>query len=317
MATPLVYLLCIAILAALPYVLSTFWTNLLSEIMIYGIFAMSLDLILGFTGLLSLGHAAFFGLGAYTAGILTTHGIGIFWFNLAAGILIAMLVSLLFGVLVIRTRGAYFLMFTLALGQMVYAIAWQWRSFTGGDDGISGISRPDLGLSVSLSVPTHFYHFMLLFFIVAILLLSWVVNSTFGRALVGIRESETRMRALGYNTWLYKYIAYVLSAAFAGLAGVLYSYYNGFVSPEELSWVVSGQVLLMVIIGGVGTLHGPLIGAAVLQLLRHIASSYTEYWSAVIGIAYIVCVLYARNGVYYYVSKIFRRMRGTYETSED
>ncbi len=281
----------------LPLLAPTYGINLAVQALILGIFAASLNLLLGYTGLASLGHAAFFGVGAYTAGILATHGVTGLWIPMLAGIGMAALVAAIFGLLVARSEGAYFLMITLAFGQMLFGLAWQWRSLTGGDDGISGISRPDWFLPWTLWNTTTFYYLVLFFFLLIVVGIYFLIRSPFGRAMIGIRESESRMRALGYHTGRYKYVVYILGGALAGLAGVLSVFYTGYVGPNDLAWTLSGQAMLMVIIGGSGTLIGPSVGAAVVILLENLVSSYTERWPIVMGVIFIICVVYARQGL--------------------
>lgn len=299
--------LVLAGLLAVPQAFPGYGTTLATQVLIMGLLAMSLDVLIGYTGLVSFGHATFFGVGAYTAALLTLRlGAG-FWLALLGGVAAALLLALVLGALAIRSSGAYFLMLTLALGQMVFAVAWRWRSLTGGDDGLPGIPRPDLGLPVSLWDNAAFYYFVLVIAGAAALLLFRLINSPFGHALVGVRESESRMRALGHNVWLFKYLGYVVAGMFAGLAGVLFVFFNGFVSPGNLGWTLSGEVMLMVIIGGAGTLWGPVLGAALILVLENIISSYTERWPLFMGIIFIICVLYAREGLAGYLLR--RRKR--------
>jgi len=284
------------LLLASPAVLSSYYLGLLTKMLIFALFAMSLDLLLGYTGLPSLGHTAYFGLGAYTTGLLTLRVAQTFWINVLAGIAVPTLVALGFSLLTLRARGTYFLMITLALAQVLWGIAFGWRSFTGGDDGLPGITRPTLaGWSLTGEIP--FYYFVLVVFGGCLFLLSIVVRSPLGRALVGIRESEMRMRVLGYNVWAYQYVASILAALFAGAAGILFVYYNGYVGPAYLSVVVSGQVLLMVILGGAGTLLGPALGAGIIVLLENFLSAYTERWLTILGLIYVAVTLFAPRGV--------------------
>jgi branched-chain amino acid transport system permease protein len=206
-------------------------------------------------------------------------------------------VSALFGLFALRTRGSYFLMITLALGQVLWGIAFGWRSLTGGDDGLPSVPRPRLPLPWSLTEGVPFYYFVLLCFALAIGLLALVVRSPFGRALVGIRESERRMEVLGYDVWRYKYVAFVLAGLFAGLAGNLFVYFNGFVSPSYLNILFSASALLMVILGGAGTLVGPAIGAAVIVALENVISAYMERWVLVLGVIYVLVTLFAPSGL--------------------
>ena len=287
----------ILVLLLLPHFLSTYYLGLVIQMMIFALFAMSLDLLIGYTGMASLGHAAYFGVAAYATGLLALKLGWSVWLALPAGLLVAALTATLFGFLALRTRGSYFLMITLALSQVVWGIAFGWRSLTGGDDGLPEVPRPNLGLPWPLTDETPFYYFVLFCIGVGTFLLIRIVSSPFGFALRGIRESETRMLSLGYNVWRYKLAVFVLAATFAGLAGCLYVYYNRFVSPDYLQVVRSAEVLLMVILGGAGTLIGPAIGAALIVLLDNVVSAYTERWLLVLGVIYIVVALFAPRGV--------------------
>jgi len=285
------------VLAGVPLVLSPYYVGLVVHMMVFALFAMSLDLLLGYAGMPSLGHAAYFGVAAYATGLLALKAGWSVWFALPAGIVLAILTAVVFGLLALRTRGSYFLMITLALSQVLWGIAFGWRSLTGGDDGLPDVPRPNLPLPWSMSDNTPFYYFVLLFFLVGAFVLVRIVVSPFGYALRGIRESESRMLALGYDVWRYKLAAFVVGAAFAGLAGCLYVYFNRFVSPDYVHVVRSAEVLLMVILGGAGTLVGPAIGATLIVLLENLISTYTERWVTVLGIIYVLVALLAPNGL--------------------
>src|SRR5262249_40402947 len=287
----------VVVLVALPVVLSSYQLSLLTKMLIFGTFAMSLDLLLGYAGLPSLGHAAYFGVAAYTVGLLALRVANNFWLDFPAGLLIAACVSALFGLFALRTRGSYFLMITLALGQVLWGIAFGWRSLTGRDHGLPSVPRPRLPLPWSLTEGVPFYYFVLACFLVAIGLLALIVSSPFGRALVGIRESERRMEVLGYDVWRYKYVAFILAGLFAGLAGNLFVYFNGFVSPAYLNSLSSAAALRMVIVGGAGTLVGPAIGAAVIVALENVISAYMERWVLVLGVIYVLVTLFAPAGL--------------------
>ncbi len=282
---------------ALPYLLSSYYLGLVIKMVIFALFAMSLDLLIGYTGLASLGHAAYFGVAAYATGLVALRLGWNVWLALPAGMLMAALTGALFGLLALRARGSYFLMITLALSQVLWGIAFGWRSLTGGDDGLPDVPRPDLGLPWSLTDNTPFYYFVLVIAGVAAFLLIRIVNSPFGYALRGVRESETRMLALGYNVWRYKYVSFVLASVFAGLAGCLYVYFNRFVSPDYVHVVRSAEVLLMVILGGAGSLIGPAIGAALIVLFENVVSAHTERWLMVLGFVYVIVTLYAPRGL--------------------
>jgi branched-chain amino acid transport system permease protein len=264
----------VLVLLLLPHFLSTYYLGLVIQMMIFALFAMSLDLLIGYTGMASLGHAAYFGVAAYATGLLALKLGWSVWLAFPAGLLVAALPATLFGFLALRTRGSYFLMITLALSQVVWGIAFGWRSLTGGDDGLPEVPRPNLGLPWSLTDETPFYYFVLLCIGLGTFLLIRIVSSPFGFALRGIRESETRMLSLGYNVWRYKLAVFVLAATFAGLAGCLYVYYNRFGSPDYLQVVRSAEVLLMVIL-----------------------SAHTERWLLVLGVIYIAVALFAPRGI--------------------
>lgn len=288
----------LAVLPQLPWV-DTFWAGVLTRMMIFAIFAMSLDLMLGYTGLPSLGHAAFFGSGAYTVAIFHNEGVvENFWVSLPLGIFVATAMAAIFGLLALRTQGAYFLMITLALAQVVFAIGWGWKAMTNGDDGIQTAFEAGGGLPGSYGNAVEIYYLILGFLIVAAALMYLVVRSPFGHALVGIRDSESRMRILGYNTWLYKYIVFLVSGAFAGLAGCLFAYYNALVTPSQLSILPSAEVLLMVAVGGPGTLFGPAVGAGFFVFLENFISDYTERWILILGIIFVLVVLVAPQGIF-------------------
>ena len=283
-------------LAVLPLVHNRYLTTTLTEVLIFALFAMSLGLLVGYVGLISLGHAAFFGTAAYTAGLLSTRVSPSLLLTLPAGIVAGTLVALVIGVFALRATGVYFLMLTLAFAQMAYAVAHQWSWLTGGTNGLSGIPRPAVpGIDVGGAVP--FYYLVLLVVGAAAFVLGRIAGSPFGAALVGIRENEPRMRAMGFDTFRLKLAAFVAAGAAAALSGVLYAYYNGFVSPDELYWTRSGEVLVMVLLGGAGTLAGPAVGAAVVLLLQNLASSYTERWTMILGAAFILVVLVAPRGL--------------------
>jgi branched-chain amino acid transport system permease protein len=286
----------IAALALLAPALPSYPLTLLTQALIFGILAMSLDVLLGYTGLPSLGQAAYFGAAAYAVALLSTERqVGLVGCAVAA-IALATVTAAVFGVIAIRATGTYFLMITLALGMVVWGLAFRWVSLTKGDNGVSGVPRPDLG-AVNLTPPLPFFYFVLAVAAVAWLLLGLLVSSPFGLGLKGIRGSESRMRALGYNVWLHKYIAFVLSGAFAGVAGVLWAYYNGFVGPTDVQLVTSVESLLMVALGGPGTLAGPVLGAAVIVFLKNFVSVYTKRWLLILGAVYIGVILFAPQGI--------------------
>jgi branched-chain amino acid transport system permease protein len=307
---PLIALgLMLLALVIVPVSLSPYLLSLLTQALIYAILAMSLDLLLGYTGLPSLGHAAYFGIGAYSVGVLTTQYGASFWLVLAVAIGLAALVAAVFGLVALRATGVYFLMITLALGMVVWGLAHRWVSLTQGDNGIAGIPRPALGFGWSLSRPLSFYYAVLAGFLIAFGTLRRVVRSPFGRSLVGIRESESRMRTLGYHVWLHKYLAFLIAAALGGFAGVFWAYYNAFVSPSDVELATSVEALLMVALGGRGTLLGPAVGAGVIVLLKNLVSVYTHRWLLILGAVYILTIAYAPEGIVGGLRQGLRRLK--------
>ena len=284
-------ILVLVLLAAVPPFLSSYWVGLLTQIMIFAILAMSLDILLGYTGLPSLGHAGFFGVAAYTVAVLATAYHAGFWTCVASGIIIGTLLSAAFGLLVSHVRDVYFLMITLALGMVLWGLSNRWITVTGGDNGISGIPRVMTG-------PITFYEVTLLTVIACTALMMLFISSPFGLTLKGIRESESRMKSLGVNTWLHCYLSYVIAGAFASVAGVLWAYYNGFVGPTYLDLTASSEVFLMVTLGGPGTLVGPALGAGAIVLLKNVISAYTQRWLMILGAIYIMTILGAPQGLW-------------------
>jgi branched-chain amino acid transport system permease protein len=276
---------------------SRFATTVLRDILVFAIFAMSLDLLVGRAGMPSLGHAAFFGAGAYAAGIvgqrLATDQLPV---TLGAAALVAAALALVIGTLVVRSEGIFFLMLTLALAQIVFAIAFQWTSVTGGSNGLSGVSRPQLA-GLNFNEPDRMYTLVAVAFLVIAALVWAVMRSPYGRALTGIRENERRMRALGYDTARLKLSAFVLAGTIAGVAGAFSAYSQRFVSAQDVGIGTSVQAFVMVLIGGAGTLLGPAVGAAVVIYIRLVLSSAIPVAETVLGLVFIAFVLLARQGI--------------------
>src|SRR6478609_6215135 len=290
-------LLAILVMLVYPFLVADYPRALLAEIYIFAIFAMSLDLLLGFTGLMSLGHAAFFGLGAYAVAVLgTMFGVNA-WIGVAAGITLAALAAGLIGWFCVRTGGVTFLMLTLAFSQLVFTVALKWRDVTGGSDGLAVAEKPSF-FGFDLSNSLVMYYMALAFFVLVFAGLRRLINAPLGRVFVGIRENEQRMMAVGYPTKTYKLLSFTISAALAGLSGGLYAIFNGFISADALYWTASGDVLIMTMLGGAGTLIGPAIGAGVFLLMKNVVSSYNEHWLAIIGITFICCVMFFPAGIW-------------------
>jgi branched-chain amino acid transport system permease protein len=294
---PLVVLLAVFLFVIPPF-LSPYWVGLLTQVVILGILAMSLDLLIGYTGLPSLGHAGFFGVAAYGVGVLSTTYHAGFWASVAGGFLVGTGLAALFGLIVSHVRDVYFLMITMALGMVLWGLSFRWIPVTGGDNGISGIPRLETVVGLPVSGPIPFYYMALFVFVVCAGLMTLLVRSPFGLTLQGIREHEPRMRSLGFNTWLHGYLSYVCAGAFASIAGIMWAYYNGFVSPTYLDLTASSELFLMVTLGGPATLVGPVIGAGAIVILKNVMSAYTARWLLILGIVYIVTILWAPRGLW-------------------
>jgi len=299
--------------------MNSFVILLVTRALAFAILVMSLDILLGFTGLPSLGQAAYLGVGAYLTAILATKyqfGLGYdFWLVILFGILCGAALAAVFGLLAIRATGVYFLMITLALGQCVWGLAYRWNSLTGGDNGINLRVRPRFGLDLANEVT--FFYLVFGFFAVSLLAMYILVRSPFGRSLVGIRERELRMQILGYNTWLHKYIAFIIAGAFGGLSGVLWAHTAGIVSPENVVLTTSVDALLMAVLGGAGTLVGGAIGAFIVFGLREYLSTVVPWWQYVLGGVYVLTILYLPTGLMGIPARIRqRRMRSKEQTEE-
>ncbi|WP_066067874.1 branched-chain amino acid ABC transporter permease [Neobacillus soli] len=285
------------LMVLVPFFLSIYYVNILSEILILGVFAVSLNILVGQTGMVSLGHAAFFGAGAYATGLAAIKFSTNIFVTLGIGLLFAFLLALIIGLLSTKAHGFYFLMLTLACSQIFYSLVYQWTTVTGGSNGLSGIAPLDVFGDIRLSNQVFVYYFILVVMAILLFLLSRFLHSPLGSVFIGIKENEERMKSIGYNTALYKNISFLISGTMGGLAGGLYVIFNGFISPTDVYWTASGSVLIMVLIGGVGTLWGPVIGAAFIVILETIVSSYTENWMMIIGTAFILFVIFAPNGI--------------------
>ena len=314
-------LMVIAALVAVALVVpqsGSFVILLVTRALAFAILAMSVDLLLGYTGMSSMGQAAYFGVGAYLTAVLATKfhfGMGWdFWLVVVMGILIGAALAALFGLFAIRAGGVYFLMITLALGQCVWGLAYRWNSLTGGDNGINMTGRPSFGLNLGNDVT--FFYLVFAFFSASMLALYVLVRSPFGKSLAGIRERELRMQILGYNTWLHKYIAFIIAGGFGGLAGVLWAHTNGHVSPETVVLTTSVDALLMVVLGGAGTLVGAAIGAAIVFGLREFLSTLVPWWQYALGAVYVLTILYLPMGLMGIPKRWRQRNQGKGEESK-
>lgn len=296
-----VLLICLTLLVAFPLIGDRFYVQFVSKILIMAIFAGSLNLLVGYTGLVSLGHAAFFGIAGYILAIYSppTHAAG-FWISLLLSVGGAALLALLIGSLVLRTGGIFFIMATLAFAEMLFYLFHD-TSIAGGSDGIYVYERPLLTIGawqpLDLANFEHFYYLVLAFSLAVIALLHTVLRSPFGQVIEGIRVNEQRMRSLGFQTFRYKLVCFVIAGALAGLAGYLSAVQFGVVNPEMLGWHLSGSVLMMVILGGMGTLAGPVLGAFSLMVLEESFQAVTKHWQLLTGVVIVLVALYLPRGL--------------------
>lgn len=293
-------LMLLACLVALPVVAGAmgqeFYIGVASRILIFAMAATSLNLILGFGGMVSFGHAAFIGVGAYVVGVLMQHGVVSAWVGWPLAFVAGGGFALLIGAVSLRTKGVYFIMITLAFAQMLYYLMVSLKTY-GGDDGLSLSGRSSIGMGLDMSQDSTFYAVVLILCVLVFLALHRLLNSQYGHALQAIRENETRMVALGFPVYRFKLLAFALAGAVAGLAGALLANQGGFVSPSMMQWSQSGMLMVMVILGGVGHLYGGFVGAVVFLLLEELLSTYTIHWQFGLGAVLLAVVLLAPNGL--------------------
>jgi len=292
----LVLALALLALATLPlWVASGYYVNIASQMLIWAIFAIGLNVLVGYAGLVSLGHAGLFGIAAYAAAALLSGGAGHLAAALAA-LATAIAASAVFAVLALRATGIGFLMITLALGQILWGIAYRWIGLTNGDNGINLDTRP-APFGMALALPAPFYYATLVVFLAALGTMAIFVASPFGASLRGTRDQPRRMNALGYNVWLIRCLSFLFSGFWSGVAGLLFAYYTQFVSPHVLSLATSAETLLMVISGGTGTLLGPIVGAVLVVAMKNVASAYIERWNFVLGAIFVAIIIFMPEGL--------------------
>ena len=293
----------LALVAFLPFVLpNKFYVRLVNEIMIYGLLAMSLDVLLGYTGLLSFMHNAYLGIGAYATGLLLIHlSPSSLWLAMLGGVIITCLVALPVGWVQVRTGGLAFALLSLAFGMMFFTVAWKWYRLTGGDDGLMGVPQPDitfLGLRLASSGNSTAVYLFTLFIVVLCFLIAWrIINSPLGAILEAIRENEERASFVGINVRLYKLIGWMLACGLAGVAGSLYILYRGYTGPGTMDAFSGARVLMMVLLGGMRSLWGAMIGAAIFIFMQDYISTMTEYWEFFVGLVVVLLVLFMPQGV--------------------
>ncbi|MGH7263551.1 MAG: branched-chain amino acid ABC transporter permease [Candidatus Rokuibacteriota bacterium] len=274
-----------------------FYVTLFGRIMIWAIAALSLNLILGYGGMVSFGHAAYLGVGVYSVGILAYHGIESGFVQWPVAVLASALVAAAIGAVSLRTSGVYFIMITLAFAQMLYFLGVSLKTY-GGDDGMTLARRSRLGGLVDLEDPVVFYYLVLAVLVAFHYLSHRLVDSRFGMVVRGVRSNERRMRAIGFPTFRYKLTAFVIAGAMCGVAGVLLVNFTKYASPAFMHWTRSGELIVMVVLGGMGSVLGPALGAVAFLLLEEVLSGYTEYWAVVLGPVLLLVVLFARRGLY-------------------
>jgi branched-chain amino acid transport system permease protein len=273
----------------------SYYVNISSQVLLWAVAALALNVLVGYAGLVSLGHAGLLAMTGYTAGLLLQAGYGHIAAALAA-IAVTVAASAVFAVLALRSTGIGFLMITLALGQIVWGVAYRWASLTHGDNGVNLTSRPAL-FGIALASPEAFYYATLLFFLLAVLSMRLFVRSPFGASVRGTRDQARRMTALGYNVWLIRFLAFLLSGFWSGVAGLLYVYYHQFIAPPIASLQASAEILLMVISGGTATLLGPIAGAAIVVIMKNVVSAYIERWNLVLGVIFILIISFMPEGL--------------------
>jgi branched-chain amino acid transport system permease protein len=292
-----------------PFLAGDFYINLASQILIASIFALSLNLLVGFGGMTSLGHASYLGVAAYISALLTSR----YGFGHAAAAVISIsgtvAMAAFFGVIALRATGLGFLMITLALSQVLWGLAYRMSNVTNGDNGITGLTRP-APFGISLDSPVAFYWFALIVATIAFLAMAVFVSSAFGASLKGVRDQPRRMAALGFNPWLIRWITFVYAGFWGGVSGLLYIYYHKYIHPTSLSITSSAEALLGVIAGGSGTLGGPAVGAALVLLLKNYVSAYLERWNMLLGLVFLFIVLVMPAGIVPGFSRLTAALRG-------
>ena len=297
--------IAIIILLTLPlWIANSYYINIASQILLWAVAALALNVLVGYGGLVSLGHAALFGTAGYTAALLLQSGHGHLTADLAA-IGFTLLVSAIFAILSLRSTGIAFLMITLALGQILWGIAYRWVSLTHGDNGVNVTTRPQL-FGIDLATADAFYYAVLIAFALAVISMAIFVNSPFGASLRGTRDQARRMNALGYNVWLIRFLAFLFSGFWTGVAGLLFVYYNQFISPQVMALQTSAEILLMVISGGTATLLGPIAGAAIVVIMKNVASAYIERWNLVLGVIFVLIISFMPDGLIPGTTRIWR-----------
>ena len=300
-------------LATLPaWAPGPYYVNIGSQILLYAIFALGINVLVGYAGLVSLGHAGLFGIAAYAAARIFTAGHG-HVVMIVVGLAITLAITAVFAVLALRGTGLGFVMITVALGQIVWGVAYRWISITNGDNGLTIKGRPE-PFGLSLQTPAGFYWATLVVFAVALASMAVFVASPFGASVRGTRDQPRRMNALGYHVWMIRFLAFLFSGFWSGVAGLLFLYYNQFVSPQSVALTASAEGLLMVISGGTGTLLGPIVGAGLVVMMKNVASAYIERWNFVLGAIFVVIVVFMPEGLVPGTARLWRWATGAWRS---
>ncbi len=288
-------IVALGVVIVIPHVLSSYWLSMVVLITILGLFALSHDLLMGHTGLVSLGQTAFFGIAAYTAALLQVRYGQPWWVAVIAAIVFATLLAAILG-FAVRSKGIYFILLTMALGLIVWGTAGRWTRLTHGDSGISGVRLPEMA-GIPIGRLVYYWYVVAVVVTLCVLAYARLIRSPFGLTLRGIRESESRMLGLGYRVAMHKYVAFVISGFLSGLAGVLFVYYNNFISPTSIELIKAAEAVLAVIIGGMGTIAGPFIGAAIITIVRQELSAEIGRYMTVLGVIFVLTAMYAADGL--------------------
>ncbi|MGA8031254.1 MAG: branched-chain amino acid ABC transporter permease [Casimicrobiaceae bacterium] len=303
LAKPSTNALVVLLLATMPFWMQYIggYTELATQVLVMALAAMALNFLLGFTGTLSFGHAAYFGLGGYGVAMIIKYIVPSTPLGILVGVAVGTIAAMLIGALIIKLRGVYFAMVTIAFGQVFFFIAFRWNSVTGGDDGLTNWKRQALDFGFArvelLDHPLSFYYFVLILFLVAAACMGIILRSPFGRTLLAIRENEKRARFLGIPVERHLWISFVISCAFCSLAGTLYALLNNFIDPRAFYWGQSGNFVIMAVLGGMRSFWGPLVGAAIFVVLQDFVSSRTENWMSFVGLFFVLIVLFFPRGV--------------------
>ena len=305
-----IYALLLLVLAAAPFIFDwidqPFYLDLLSRGLILAIAVVSLNLILGFGGMVSLGHAAYIGIGAYAVGIPSYYDYYSGWLHLALALAVSAVFALVTGAISLRTRGVYFIMITMAFGQMMYFTFLSLEEY-GADDGLVIYSRSEFPDFISMDSSTGLYYWIFGLLLASLLFVHRLVHARFGRVIVGSRFNEQRMQALGFDTYRYRLACYVISAMMCGVAGMLLGNFTSFISPDMIGWARSGELIFMVIIGGVASFMGPLVGTLVFVILEEALSAITVYWHLIFGIMLVALVLFGKGGIHGWLCLLDRK----------